>query len=1240
MSVPEHSYLKLFFYWFLVINIVSSAVVNPTYSNSTHQYYITTNYTNFQSNNITCQTEYCYISCQHQNGCLNVQINASSSDILIVECLFNSSCEALQITQGPHIFFDIYCEEAKSCHNITLYLSSTADIYIHCHYSYPVYDDADSPCHNLLLYANQSTVIHIDCIGDRSCSESNFYLNNAQYAMLNIDGINALVGGNIYADYMTNMLIVACVHSLACQYLNVYANYIENNISLLCDKSSSCLDAIIYVTDADENSSITINCNDVWACARAEIYCPTAGTCDINCATATACLDTLFYADDQYEGLSVSCEPAQSYSCYLTDCTPILFYDQVNGYFKCQSNHCCPIYISDVTCLPDVPCQLNCDQMVCKELYIDGSKASSLSIQCPSNACRESRIVCPTGNYTSCNISVSGDFALYAAVIETGSNNTMDNFLLDCKTRGCSNTDIISSWGNGGINSFVWNCSFSGSCYKSTMTAKINVNANIYCLESTSCMFTVHNLISTASNANINIYCDNPSISSQDYYGACYKSYWNIYGKGNNNIAIDCNQNDCHSANFNINDVYAADVNCGSPYSCQKTVINAGTSKNLKLNCNNIYACESSNIHCPMVEKQTCHVNCSQHTQVCVGMQVYSRNPTNSPTLLPSILPSSAPTIPSFIPTNIPTSSTRIPTTNPSKFPTKNPTTSPTQNPTNSPTKSPSIYPTVSPTKNPATSPTKNPTDYPTSTRNPTVNPTIHPISPTNIPTNEPSTMTLDPTQITTSMSELPTISPSVTTFVPTQISISPSVTTVVPTSHPSKFPLTTSSIVQTQMSTSPSTSPSFTDNTSSLNDDNKTDLEIIHIISIGLGIIAAIILLNLSCIYCYCKKQRTNKYSAVDKDEKHNQRTNVVIQNDIELVEAKEERKETDHDITLSPTKSIPTDINDAMVICLGITTYDKTTKLHQLSDVKKQIENYKKVLGEQYGYRILSSFDEYPTGEITRNDAERFIDGCKHEIVNYNDNRHNVLYEALFVTLAGHGNSKGLICSDGKILCYDTIRETFSNEKSLKDIPRIFCIDVCKKHVDAVKQVHTRSSSNNWYSVTISGNHRGDNLIGGQVSKFLMQQFANNINELMNFGSVLESVTKSLTIDNSSGQCLMMDEYDVGVNNVIFMPNKNERTGIQGKDKLSVMKESDKIKCVVTLRIQSGILTLTNNNNEEWLVLQRYKITNVSTYAEKQRGFKIEYGFNDKKDTLDFYGLNSAQVKYYYDLIQRFTG
>eukprot|EP01084_Bolivina_argentea_P129172 228166_1 len=1139
MSVPEHSYLKLFFYWFLVINIVSSAVVNPTYSNSTHQYYITTNYTNFQSNNITCQTEYCYISCQHQNGCLNVQINASSSDILIVECLFNSSCEALQITQGPHIFFDIYCEEAKSCHNITLYLSSTADIYIHCHYSYPVYDDADSPCHNLLLYANQSTVIHIDCIGDRSCSESNFYLNNAQYAMLNIDGINALVGGNIYADYMTNMLIVACVHSLACQYLNVYANYIENNISLLCDKSSSCLDAIIYVTDADENSSITINCNDVWACARAEIYCPTAGTCDINCATATACLDTLFYADDQYEGLSVSCEPAQSYSCYLTDCTPILFYDQVNGYFKCQSNHCCPIYISDVTCLPDVPCQLNCDQMVCKELYIDGSKASSLSIQCPSNACRESRIVCPTGNYTSCNISVSGDFALYAAVIETGSNNTMDNFLLDCKTRGCSNTDIISSWGNGGINSFVWNCSFSGSCYKSTMTAKINVNANIYCLESTSCMFTVHNLISTASNANINIYCDNPSISSQDYYGACYKSYWNIYGNGNDNITIDCNQYDCHST-ININNVYAVDINCDSPYSCQNLVMDTRSSKHLELNCNNIYACESSKIHCPMVEKQTCHINCSQHANSCASMQIYSRNPTQSPTnttSFPSISPSLYPTTPSFIPTVAPVLA---------------PSVAPNAAPSVAPVWKSTIHPTFFPLKEQSLSPTLTLTSY--STR----------------------------------------LSSTLPSFAHKQT-------------------------IQTVISTV-----------------NATESYKTHAIIIVVCIIGVIILLNLSCIYCYCKKQNTTKYSAINKDEKPAERTITV--NQIELLKLEPDFKEIDVGLqqmeektNTQKLKSI--EINDVMVICLGITKYNKKTKLNQLLGVKNDIENCKNILGEQYGYRILSSFDEYPTGEITRNDAEKFIDSCMHELVNYNEESHKLLYQALIVTLSGHGSTDGLICSDGEIIRFDTIGEMFSNEESLQAIPLIFCIDL-------VKHVPDRKISESYYSVTIAGNLKGEEVSTGQAAKFLMQQFANNINELMNFGSILKCVTKSITSDNSSGDGLIIYGYDTVIDNVIFMPNKNERTGIQGKDKLSVMKESDKIKCVVTLRIQSGILTLTNNNNEEWLVLQRYKITNVSTYAEKQRGFKIEYGFNDKKDTLDFYGLNSAQVKYYYDLIQRFTG
>eukprot|EP01084_Bolivina_argentea_P153911 268336_1 len=774
------------------------------------------------------------------------------------------------------------------------------------------------------------------------------------------------------------------------------------------------------------------------------------------------------------------------------------------------------------------------------------------------------------------------------------------------------------------------------------MTAKINVNANIYCLESESCMFTVNNLISTTSIANINIYCNNPSFS---YFGACDESYWNIYGKGNNNITIDCDQNDCYLAEFHIDEFYAVDVNCETPYSCMDIVIQAETSQNLKLNCSNERVCAFANVYCPIVEMQTCHIKCSQHTYACASMQIYSNecdeihaeyddswlicnifkntnisdsiewwntatrnycdwivdpgyfdcsnnriidididkfhlnnymeldtsyqwpsqlqflsldvNSGNilggiwhwnsvknllrltridiSDTEFSGIMNNSVwnmllTELPTLVEIDIDDASF---TANMSEI-----SLNKRSNITRLEIKNNMFYGTIS-------------SDFDFFTKLPKIqvlqlagnvelegyfenvdfllnmpNLTIFDVTNTKLGGSIKLSESLslpesidkfairatnfeyidfsifeklfelhmldisDNSQLDgqnidwdvignlsfsnlnefygryvlwagyadfSSISESLYIELDVDYLCDPQIYPCPSQQIPAPRSNVKcegksecelscRCSLYSTNPTQSPTVTLTQTEVTLTQPTVTLTQPTEysiTNLRTIYIMFGVMFVLVLIIVLGLSWICCKCRKKQTIKYSAANQEEKNHERTNVVNpidkkpninDNNIEMTQIESDHKENDTILQLNKEK-----ISNVMVICLGITTYDKK---EPLADVRNDIQNYKKILGDQYRYRVLSSLDKYTTGRITKNDMETFIASCQNQIVDYTTQGHPVLYEALFVTISGHGNAEGLICSDDEIIRFDTIRETFSNEKSLQAIPRIFCI------------------------------------------------------------------------------------------------------------------------------------------------------------------------------------------------------
>ena len=87
-----------------IIDIGNTSIINPTITNITGEYYISSqSVTTFYNNNIQCTSSTCIIICDmdYSQGCYRTNINSSLSNNLIISCLNYRSCQYLQIINGP-----------------------------------------------------------------------------------------------------------------------------------------------------------------------------------------------------------------------------------------------------------------------------------------------------------------------------------------------------------------------------------------------------------------------------------------------------------------------------------------------------------------------------------------------------------------------------------------------------------------------------------------------------------------------------------------------------------------------------------------------------------------------------------------------------------------------------------------------------------------------------------------------------------------------------------------------------------------------------------------------------------------------------------------------------------------------------------------------------------------------------------------------------------------------------------
>eukprot|EP01083_Nonionella_stella_P118334 353257_1 len=186
-----------------------------------------------------------------------------------------------------------------------------------------------------------------------------------------------------------------------------------------------------------------------------------------------------------------------------------------------------------------------------------------------------------------------------------------------------------------------------------------------------------------------------------------------------------------------------------------------------------------------------------------------------------------------------------------------------------------------------------------------------------------------------------------------------------------------------------------------------------------------------------------------------------------------------------------------------------DNNDDAKDIPDVCCDVANYRSVLSREYKYKLMCSvdMDGNPgyTYKMSKQDVADYINNeCLPELLGGSLIKPKVKYDALLVALSSHGTLDSIVCSDGKMIAYSTIRQWFQTHTVLRTIPRFYCVDACRvKEANKTKDEMKHSDDDEEEarliargkgdapSATIMGQTEGHIVRGGKVSKYLCKQW-----------------------------------------------------------------------------------------------------------------------------------------------------
>eukprot|EP01084_Bolivina_argentea_P192728 330785_1 len=346
-------------------------------------------------------------------------------------------------------------------------------------------------------------------------------------------------------------------------------------------------------------------------------------------------------------------------------------------------------------------------------------------------------------------------------------------------------------------------------------------------------------------------------------------------------------------------------------------------------------------------------------------------------------------------------------------------------------------------------------------------------------------------------------------------------------------------SLSPTSATNLPSTSPEpiFVFVTSSFSDDDddeSTTMTVASFINDNLYIFIAAISMFIILFFCcyYVKRRKTNK----NKDETFEEIEFGIINNKMG------QQKETFNTLTK---------IYNPLIICCGIEKYENEN-FENLPQIKDDINRYQQVFESKYGYKMEINDINQPFSPM---EIKKYLTQCRRNIITEDDGGSIIKrgHDGVIVCMLAHGDVDSVICSNSEKITLQNIRQIFSNEEEMNEIPKIFLIDLNvdnKKYDQNGNKNNVRSAGHKNFSSTIMIiNKNNENDLGKlsvAITKVLDENYEKNMSLLnenrnwMNFRDI-RLKTKEY-IENDAQKVLINNEHDDDIDRVIFVPNKTK--------------------------------------------------------------------------------------------------
>eukprot|EP01084_Bolivina_argentea_P027448 51023_1 len=233
----------------------------------------------------------CNIFCYGKTSCAKISVYGDEYTTLTMECKGDKGCQAARIYAYDVPNTLVICFPGfRTCNWLHIYGNNANNINVNC-IGKDIHDKKHHGlCFKMRIDAQYVNAINISCIGNYSCWQSHFSLQNANNVIINADIIDALLESKIEVQEVNNFTL-NCV-DYGCNLAQIYIPLNNSNLQLNC-YGYGCYDMILF-TNNGFNTFSTQNvqfngcglCNTVNECVNNwMIFCNDNQTIEYNAFT-------------------------------------------------------------------------------------------------------------------------------------------------------------------------------------------------------------------------------------------------------------------------------------------------------------------------------------------------------------------------------------------------------------------------------------------------------------------------------------------------------------------------------------------------------------------------------------------------------------------------------------------------------------------------------------------------------------------------------------------------------------------------------------------------------------------------------------------------------------------------------------------------------------------------------------------------------------------------------------------